>query len=238
MFSGQKATDCMCFPKSAWRPTLGLFLYHNISASWVCSASFLENCWNYFKYIFLGATQSLNFLGMKEGNKSVSCVSKDRAVSSTALREALGMVSSRPGWRCSAHATSRSLCQRGEKAASSSIPPVPPRLLTAFIQLFRSLAFDERNVWLGQVSYKDVTWQHTLQNAGRRPRKISFHFFLLCCCSSFSLDWVQRNGLYLTNRVLLHQHRVTAAWSRVIPVLVLPGLTVPCGGTENGILVL
>lgn len=76
MFSGQKATDCMCFPKSAWRPTLGLFLYHNISASWVCSASFLENCWNYFKYIFLGATQSLNFLGMKEGKKVFSVFPK------------------------------------------------------------------------------------------------------------------------------------------------------------------
>lgn len=42
----------------------------------------------------------------------------------------------------------------------------------------------------------------------------------------------ERKGLYLNNTELLHQHCVTASWSGVILVLVLP-----CGGTENGMLV-
>lgn len=47
----------------------------------------------------------------------------------------------------------------------------------------------------------------------------------------------KRKDIYLTNIELLYQHCVTASWSRVILVLVLPGLTMPCGRTENGMLV-
>lgn len=57
----------------------------------------------------------------------------------------------------------------------------------------------------------------------------------------FSLRLISKNqerkGLYFTNTELLHQHCVTASWSRVTLVLVLPGFTTPCGGTENGMLV-
>lgn len=90
----------------------------------------------------------------EEGKKKKKCFlglqTQERI--SHGLREALGIAGGVGPLR-----ESLALCQEGRRAASAGALPAPSPRLTQRIQLLRSLAFDDRNVGLGQVSYKDVT---------------------------------------------------------------------------------
>lgn len=73
--------------------------------------------------------------------------SKDRSVSAVTLGEALGIAGGWPGSEAfGPMRESLTLCQEGEKAASTGALPAPSPRLPEHIQLFRSLAFDDRNV--------------------------------------------------------------------------------------------